>query len=69
MYNHRNKGNDMDRHEEHHQQHQIEREHKKDERKQHEHAQEIRVRTIHPAWFLMLGLALVISALMLWTFM
>jgi type VI protein secretion system component VasF len=59
----------MDRQFEHQKHHQEEREHKKDERKQHEHAQERQVRTIHPAWFVMLGVVLVVSALMLWTFM
>jgi type VI protein secretion system component VasF len=59
----------MDHQQEHQKHHQEERAHKKDERKQHEHAQERQVRSIHPAWFVVLGVALVISALMLWTFM
>jgi ABC-type nickel/cobalt efflux system permease component RcnA len=59
----------MDRQHEHKEHHQKEREHQKDERKQHEHAQERQVRTIHPAWFVMLGIGLIVSAVMLWTFM
>ena len=59
----------MDRQHEHEKHHQEEREHKKDERKQNEHAEERQVRNIHPAWFVMLGVVLVASALMLWTFM
>ena len=58
----------MDRQDEHQEHHQKEREHKKDERKQHEHAQERQIRTIHPAWFVKLGVVLVVSVVMLWTF-
>jgi hypothetical protein len=59
----------MDRQHEHEKNHQQEREHKKDERKQREHVQERQVRTIHPAWFVMLGVVLIVSAVMLWTLM
>jgi hypothetical protein len=56
----------MDQHEEHQQHHQKEREHKKDERKLHEHEQERQVRTIHPAWFLIIGVALIAIVVVFW---
>ena len=55
----------MGRQFEHQKHHQDERAQKRDERKQHEHAQEKQVRSIHPGW---LGVVLVGAALMLWTF-
>ena len=57
----------MDHQHEHQQHQQKEREHQKDESKQHKHAQERQIRTIHPAWFVTLGVVLVVSAMMLWT--
>jgi len=59
----------MGRQHEHEKNHQHEREHKKDERKQGEHAQEGQVRTIHPAWFVMLGIVLIVAVVTLWTVM
>ena len=53
--------------------HQEEREHhqeeckcKKDERKQHEQAQETQIGTIHPAWFVIPGVILIASVVVLW---
>jgi type VI protein secretion system component VasF len=57
----------MDRQEEHEQHHQEERGRKKDERKQHEQAQQARLRTIHPAWFVVLGVILIFAVVISWT--
>jgi hypothetical protein len=56
----------MDHHEQHHQQHRKEREHEKHERKAHEHLEENQVRTIHPAWFVGIGGALIILVVLAW---
>ena len=58
----------MDRQLAHQKHNHEEREYKKDERKQYELPQERQIRTIHPAWFVMLGVVLVVSVVMLWTF-
>jgi len=59
----------MDHHEKHHLHHDKEREHKKEERKQHEHEEEKQLRSIHPAWFLAIGVVLIAAVVVLWTMM
>jgi hypothetical protein len=58
---------DMDHQEQHHEHHRKEREHHKEERKRHEHEQERQPGTIHPAWFLVLGIILVFGVVAVWT--
>ena len=58
----------MDHHEQHHQHHEKERHHEKELRKQHEHEAERRPRSIHPGWFLGVGVLLVLLAVLVWTF-
>jgi hypothetical protein len=58
----------MDHHEQHHLHHQKEREHEKKERKEHEHEQEKKLRSIHPAWFVALGIVLILLVVLVWTF-
>jgi quinol-cytochrome oxidoreductase complex cytochrome b subunit len=58
----------MDHKEKHHQQHQKERELKKKEQKAHERADEKSFLPFHPAWLVGLGVALVLTALLVWTF-
>ena len=57
----------MDHKEQHHEHHRKEREHHKQERKAHEHEQESKPATIHPAWFLGLGVALILAVVLVWT--
>ena len=56
----------MDHHEQHHQHHEKEREHKKAEQKRHEHTMEKETRTIHPIWFVVVGLILMAGVLAVW---
>jgi type VI protein secretion system component VasF len=58
----------MDHHEQHHLHHQKEREHEKKEHKAHEHEQEKMLRTIHPAWFVAMGIVLILLIVLVWTF-
>jgi hypothetical protein len=51
----------------HHEHHRQEREHKKEERKEHEHEQEKQVRTIHPTWFVVIGIILIAGVVLVWT--
>jgi hypothetical protein len=51
----------------HHEHHRKEREHKKEEQKQHEHEQEQKVRTIHPTWFVVIGIILIAGVILVWT--
>jgi Ca2+/H+ antiporter len=57
----------MDHKEQHHQHHEKEREEHKKEKKEHEHQQEKNRLPIHPAWLLVLGIALVVVAILVWT--
>lgn len=57
----------MDHKEQHHQHHEKEREHKKVEEKQHERQWEKKARTIHPAWFVALGVILIFLVVLVWT--
>jgi hypothetical protein len=56
----------MDHQEQHHLHHQKEREHEKKEHKLHEQQQERQVRTIHPAWFVGIGSALIAIIILVW---
>jgi hypothetical protein len=56
----------MDHHEQHHLHHQKEREHEKKEHKAHEHEQEKKLRSIHPAWFLVIGVGLMALVIAVW---
>ena len=58
----------MDHQEQHHQHHRKEREHEKAEKKEHEHEQEKKLLPIHPAWFVGIGIVLVVTAILIWTF-
>jgi hypothetical protein len=59
----------MDHKEQHHLHHEKEREHKKKEHEAYERAQEKKtgLSSIHPAWFVGLGIVLVMSVVLLWT--
>jgi hypothetical protein len=61
-------GEMMDHKEEHHQHHRKEREHEKKEKKEYEHQQEKSMLPFHPAWLVALGIALVVAAVLVWTF-
>jgi hypothetical protein len=56
----------MDHKEQHHQHHEHERHEKKEEHKRHEHAMEQQPRTIHPIWFVVIGLILMAGVLAVW---
>jgi len=58
----------MDHHQQHHQHHEKEREHKKKLEKEHEHQQEQELRSIHPAWFVAVGVVLIAAVILVWTF-
>jgi hypothetical protein len=57
----------MDHKQQHHQQHQKEREEKKKEQKEHEHLEEKQAQAIHPLWFLVVGVGLMLVAILIWT--
>lgn len=60
----------MDHHEQHHQHHQKEREEKKRHQKEHERQQEKRLPLpIHPKWLLAVAIALILTAVLIWTFL
>jgi hypothetical protein len=56
----------MDHHEKHHQQHEKEREERIKHEKEHERESEKLPRTIHPLWFLVVGVVLVAGVLLTW---
>lgn len=58
----------MDHHEQHHQHHQKEREEKIKEQKQHEREQMKSALPFHPAWIVVVGAALVLIAILIWSF-
>lgn len=57
----------MDHKEQHHQHHEKEREEKKKHHAQHEAEAQNQPRTIHPLWFVALGVVLVLLAVAAWT--
>lgn len=57
----------MDHHEQHHQHHQKEREKHLEHEKELEREEEQQVRTIHPAWFVVLGVVLIGLIVLFWT--
>ena len=57
----------MDHKDKHHQHHEHNREEKKEEQKKYEAEQEKRVRTIHPAFFVMIGVVLIALIVVIWT--
>jgi hypothetical protein len=59
----------MDHHQQHHEHHQKEREHKKKLEKEHEHQQEQELGSIHPAWFVGVGVVLIVAVVMVWLFL
>jgi hypothetical protein len=56
----------MDHHEQHHQHHEKEREERYRHEKEAERRAEKSPRSIHPAWFVAIGVALVLLVLALW---
>lgn len=56
----------MDHHAQHHQHHQKEREEKVKHEKEWEHKEEALPRTIHPAWFLVVGIVLIGLVILTW---
>ena len=58
----------MDHHEQHHQKHQKEREHEKKEHVAYEKDQGKKMLPFHPAWLVGVGVALVVTAVLVWTF-
>jgi hypothetical protein len=56
----------MDHQEQHHLKHQKEREHKKQEHLRHER-QGAKARRFHPAWIVVVGVALSLAAMLIWT--
>jgi hypothetical protein len=62
----------MDHHEQHHQHHKKEREEELRHRKAHEHDHEQGKKVpypIHPKWLLVLAFALILAAVLVWTFL
>ncbi len=59
----------MDHKEQHHQHHEKQREEKKKEEHRHELQQEKKPGIqVHPLWFAVIGLVLVVAAVLVWTF-
>ena len=56
----------MDHKDQHHQQHEKKREEHKKEQKDFEAKHEKDVRTIHPAWFVVIGVVLIALVLFVW---
>jgi hypothetical protein len=61
-------GDPMDHKDQHHEQHRKEREEHKKEQKQYEGYEEKQIRTIHPAWFVAIGIVLIAAVVLVWTF-
>lgn len=57
----------MDHHERHHEHKEKERERRDAEKKAHEHAEEAKLRVIHPLWFLVVGTILTLGVVLAWT--
>jgi hypothetical protein len=60
-------GESMDHQQRHHEHHEKEREHEKELRKEHEHQEEHQPRSLHPAWFVVVGIFLIGLVMVLWT--
>lgn len=58
----------MDHHQQHHQHHEKEREHEKQLEKQREQAEMNKLRVIHPAWFVALGVVAILLVMYVWLF-
>jgi ABC-type nickel/cobalt efflux system permease component RcnA len=58
----------MDHHEQHHQHHEKERQERIRHEKERERREEKQPWTIHPAWFAVVGVGLILVAVLLWTF-
>jgi hypothetical protein len=58
----------MDHHEQHHQHHRKEREEEKRHEHERERLEEKKLRVIHPLWFLVLGIVLLVAAVLTWIF-
>ena len=56
----------MDHHEQHHQHHHKEREERIKHEEERERESEKTLRTIHPAWFVVLGSVLIVLAVLTW---
>jgi hypothetical protein len=59
----------MDHREQHHQDHEKERAERIKHEKERERREEKRPRKIHPAWFAVVGVGLILVAVMIWTFL
>ena len=59
----------MDHKEKHHEHHEKEREHEKKLHKAHERAEEKRALPFHPAWFVAVGVVLIVKVLGVWIFL
>lgn len=57
----------MDRQDAHQQKRKEKRESKNAEQARQEKTEEIQVRTIHPGWFVVLGIVLIVIVVMFWT--
>jgi hypothetical protein len=58
----------MDHKEQHHERHEKEREEHKKKQKQHEQEEAKSGLPFHPAWFVVLGVVMVLVAVLIWTF-
>jgi hypothetical protein len=58
----------MDHHEKHHEHHRKEREERIEHEKEREREQDKLPVQIHPAWFMALGVVLIVAVILLWTF-
>jgi hypothetical protein len=65
---HLRQGETMDHQQEHEFHHKKEREREKHREKEAEREEEKSVRTIHPAWFVVLGVLLIVLIVLSWTF-
>jgi hypothetical protein len=59
----------MDHKQQHHLKHVKEREHEKKEQHQHELENEKKLLPFHPAWLFVVGAALALVAILIWTFL
>lgn len=58
----------MDHKEQHHEHHRKEREHKIEEHRRRDEKEMEQPRTIHPGWFVALGIILIGAVILVWTF-
>jgi hypothetical protein len=57
----------VDHKEQHHQHHEKEREHEKKLAAEHERAEEKKLRSVHPGWFVGAAVVFVLVAVLIWT--